>query len=50
MPLRLAVQQEEAAYGAALEGLIGAGMIDVREAIGMADTHKLRKEMTKKDV
>ena len=38
MPLRLAVQQEEAAYGAALEGLIGAGMIDVREAIGMADT------------
>lgn len=38
MSLCLAVQQEEAAYGAALEGLIGAGMIDVREAIGMADT------------
>lgn len=38
MPLCLAVQQEEAAYGAALEGLIGVGMLDVREAIGMSDT------------
>ena len=38
MSLCLAVQQEEAAYGAALEGLIGAGMLDVREVIGMSDT------------
>ncbi len=37
MPLRLAAQKEEAAYGAALEGLIGIGMLNVCEAIGTSD-------------